>query len=169
MKKISVIFVACLAVISISHAEPLPNGAVPLKPAEVKALYAGRTMKFDPDCSQGDTGRVVWLKNGVFRGISDLGNKRPWAIYEGRWSVTGNRICFPTTGIIIESKKKFRENRCMDFYRSGNAVYGVVSVSTGTMGACPKSSKKNYWRYRPISKGDLTSPDYDQIRKKLQQ
>lgn len=169
MKKISVIFSVSLAVISSGYAEPLPKGAVPLKPAEVKALYAGRTMKFGPDCSQGDTGRVVWLNNGVFRGISDLGNKRPWAIYEGRWSVTGNRMCFPTTGIIIESKKKFRENRCMDFYRKGGVVYGVMSVSTGNMGVCRKSTKKDYWRYRSISKGDLTSPDYERIRKELQQ
>lgn len=169
MKRALIVLGGLLAVSAYSYAEPLPKGATPLQPSEVRVLYSGRTMRYGPDCSQGDTGRVVWLSNGIFRGIADLGNKRPWAIYEGRWSVSGNRMCSTSTAIITETKMKFSETRCTDFYRSGNAIYGVMSVSKGELGACSKAAMKDYWRYRPLSKGDFTSPDYERIKKKLQQ
>ena len=152
------------------QAEPLPKGAIPLNPSEVRAIYQGTTARYGPDCTGGDYGRASFLSNGVFRGLVDSNDPNERAIFSGKWSIKGNRLCFPVTGTFLKSRKRYKETRCFDHFRVGSVVYANNAVSESSLGQkCKQMGKRHYWKVKSMRRGDLTAPDFERVKKKLGQ
>ena len=165
MRTYALVLLLLSLTVETSYSEPLPKGAVPLTASETRALFAGKTWRYGPDaCNENDTGRVTFFADGRTRGIADLGVKRPWAIFWGTWSVNGNQICMTNRGRTVDGLHNGKERRCEAYFRSGKTVYGINTYCQDR-----RFGRNDYFRVGSRKVGDLTAPEFDQLKKKLGQ
>jgi Protein of unknown function (DUF995) len=93
----------------------LPKGAVPLSESESKAVYAGKTIEWNPALA-------YWREDGTVIGYYPVKGKE--AIGEGTWTVKGNELCYTITWRGADKAgKPFVEDACAKFYKAGKAIW----------------------------------------------
>lgn len=106
-----------------SNAAEVAKRAQPLTQSETFRLFANHTINIR---HEGSNVRNFYDTNGKMMGIKSKGTKT--FVYNGTWSVRGNRMCNTSTGKELASRKRFSVRDCIAMYRQGNRVTSYVVV-----------------------------------------
>ena len=132
-----------------AFADLLPESAVKLKSSEAKALYSGKSIKWD-----NATG--YFAPDGTFYGVS----KKDDGIGEGTWSVRGNRVCYKAKWTGLKSGKSRNVSHCWTHYKDGRTYWTLWSGSKG--------KKDHYYddEVKKLKRGDKVTRKYKKLVKK---
>lgn len=142
-------------------AEPVPSGARPVEGAELRKIYAGRSMVWShKDAAYfAPSGKV----KTVFTNDTDSSTPDRWTGYaSGSWSVKGNRVCWNVSGMGMNMRTKAVEpiranTACWEWYKAGKTYYTRWSHG-------PKFNTTAISRFRS---GDRVSGWYEEYRAKF--
>jgi hypothetical protein len=153
MKKIlvsAVLVSLAYAVPAIAHNEgSLPKGAVPLTPAETKAVYVGNTATYNVD---GGKVYYTFTPAGKLLGIADKADGSHH-VADGSWTVSGNKFCFNALWKDASGKTVFKYAPCKAWWKSGSELWTkmVSGDEAKYIGDINNGEARN------ISKGDKVS------------
>ena len=137
-------------------AEPLPSAAVPLRAAELRKIYSGKTIIWS------NRDAAYFAPNGKVKVVftndnGGDGRTRYTGYSSGSWSVTDNHICWNVSGTAFDTSTKvidaFSNNVwCWDWYKSGSKYYtrhrnnGRVSTfNTQAIGRLHDGDRVSVW------------------------
>jgi hypothetical protein len=153
-------FAVCLAM-AVACADPseaknhgrLPNGAVPMTPAEVQALLAGKTIDYK-------VAQYYLLPDGTLKGINQERN----AFADGTWHVKGNEYCLNANWHGADkAAKPFFYSQCKKF-----SIYNkVVWVENSKDQDQYLGDIYSEFVPKELKPRDLVSRRWDSVKKKL--
>ncbi|KQS79927.1 hypothetical protein ASG25_21745 [Rhizobium sp. Leaf384] len=135
----------------------LPATATAITSEEVTALFSGNTTDWKP-------ARAFWAADGKVIGLYP--KKGSEAVGEGKWTVTGNKMCYE---IDWRTAKKtaapFHENACNEFYKAGKKIW------TKNVENSDAQYKGNIYtgEDKKLLKGDKASKEADAVKAKFEQ
>lgn len=106
-----------------ANAAEVAKNEQPLTQSETFKLFANHTISIR---HEGNYVRNFYDTNGKMIGVKSKGTKT--FVYNGTWSVRGNRMCNTSTGKELTSQKRFSVRDCIAMYRKGNRVTSYVVV-----------------------------------------
>lgn len=109
---------------AVCTADPLPTDAKPLPSAEVRKIYAGKSIIW------GYRHGAYFASNGTAISVytnwhSDTKPREKWTGYTtGTWSVKGNQMCWYYGGVSLQDRKAWGgKSECWKWYRSDSRYF----------------------------------------------
>ncbi len=137
-----------IATATAAFAVTLPSDATELSPAEVKAMYEGKT-------SDWKSVRVFFAPDGSAKMV----RKDKKAYGEGRWTVAGNKMCLSINAIQVSDKKNRTVDDCYSWFKSGSKHFMRWSGDEAKADAYRDDEPAR------LAKGDLVSKDHAALAK----
>ena len=133
-------------VAGVASAERLPKDAVKLSPAEVKAIYAGKS-------SDWSKSRAYFAPDGTY---TIVGKNSQW-VGKGKWTVDGNKVCAGAVSQVVDGGKGREFTDCWTWYKHGKRHLVLWSGE--------KDKKDGYWdgELKNLSKGDQVTRTYKKL------
>jgi Protein of unknown function (DUF995) len=140
----------------------LPEGAVPLTPAEVQAIYVGHSVKYD---SPDSVVSFTWKPGGTILGTWEGKKEKAGQVSpaDGTWSVSDNQICFDLDYYSTDTGKSVHHDSvCKQWWKVGKNRW-VKNVKDQ-----PQYQDFIYQTQNDqLVKGDLVSARYAKFKAKL--
>lgn len=98
----------------------LPNGAIPLTPAEAQAFFVSHSVKYD---SPDGVARYTWTTDGKALGTWEgkNGDQLPG---DGTWTSSGNEFCYTVDFYSANNGKSVNHRAvCMQLSKAGRAIW----------------------------------------------
>lgn len=137
----------------------LPNGAIPLTPAEAQAFFVGHSVKYDsPDGVARYTGTADGKALGTWKGKN--GDQLP---ADGTWTSSGNEFCYTVDFYSAVNGKSVNHRAvCTQLSKVGKAIWLKNTLDQ------PQYQGDVYPGERPhLIKGDQVSARYAKFKSKL--
>lgn len=133
-------------VAGVASADRLPKDAVKLSPAEVKAIYAGKS-------SDWSKSKAYFGPDGTY---TIVGKNSQW-IGKGKWTVNGNKACATAMPQVFDGGRVKEFTDCWTWYKHGKRHLVLWSGE--------KDKKNGYYdgELKKLSKGDKVTKTYQQI------
>lgn len=153
MKKTWIIGLSAIAAVlvpTLSMGESLPKNAAPLSESEARALYAGKSSNWSKS-------RAYFAPDGTY---FVYGKDKAW-FAEGKWTVSGNKVCGTTTWTDIKDGKTGKGGSCWTWYRSGKRHLMLWSGD--------KDPQNGYYdgELKKLSVGDKVTKTVLELKKKI--
>ena len=133
-------------VAGVASAERLPKDAVKLSPAEAKAIYSGKS-------SDWSRSNAYFAPDGRYIMVSKKGT----GVAEGKWTVSGNKVCAMADLRGLKDDFKDKINDCWTWYKHGKRHLSMWSGD--------KNGKDGWFdgEMKKLSKGDKVSKKFQKL------
>ena len=157
---------ALFAVGRVSVADTLPKNAIPLSSAEVRAIYAGKSViwRHKSGAYFASNGKVISVYTNWH---NDINPSQKWTGYTtGTWSASGNQMCWRYGGYDLTENKAWSGGlECWKWSRSGSKYYTIPSKKPP--GTYPAGANDYYTGERSkIRSGDRITPWFNEYKSK---
>lgn len=137
-----------LAAVTTASAATLPKGATELSSAEVKAMYEGKS-------SDWKSVKVFFAPDGSAKMV----RKDKKAYGDGKWTVSGNKMCLSINAVQVADKSNRTVDDCYSWFRSGDKHFMRWSGDESKADAYRDDEPTR------LAKGDMVSKDHAALAK----